>query len=115
MDARGVQRIFEKIQGMAETAEHVGARNAEMMQREPRLSDAAKAKLAPMYAEHALRLMKLYAALGLEICNVVQEEVEDDQARAQLELFRANLGSMNERAVLALRDIGTAKKLGKVE
>ena len=45
MDARGVQRLLEKILGMAETADHVGMRHAETMQREPRLSDAAKAKL----------------------------------------------------------------------
>lgn len=111
MDTRSVQRMFEKIQGMAETAEHVGARNAEMMQREPRLSDAAKTKLAPLYAEHAQRIAQLYAVLGLEICNVVQEELEDDPARAQLELFRANLGALNERAAAALRDLGMATKL----
>ncbi len=98
MDARGAQRLLEKIQGMAETAEHVRARSVEMMQREPRLSDAAKARLAPLYAEHARRLAELYAALGLEICAVVQNEVEDDQARGQLDLFRANFKSMRERA-----------------
>ena len=112
MDARGVQHLLEKILGMAETADHVGMRNAETMQREPRLSDAAKAKLAPLYAEHAQRIAQLYAVLGLEICNVVQGELEDDPARAQLDLFRANLTSMNERAAAALRDLGTATKLG---
>ena len=112
MDARGVQRLLEKIQGMAETADHVGMRNAEMLQREPRLSDAAKSLLAPLYAEHSHRQAQSYALLGLEICNVVQAELEDEQARALLELFRANLASMNERASAALRELGATAKLG---
>ncbi len=98
MDARAVQRLLEKIQGMAETAEHVGARSVEMMQREPRLSAAAKARLAPLYAEHARRLTELYAALGLEICAAVQDEMDDAPAGGQLDLFRANFRSMRERA-----------------
>jgi hypothetical protein len=112
MDARGVQRLLEKIQGMAETADHVGVRYTEMSQREPRLSDKAKALLASLYSEHAHRQAKSYASLGLEICNVVQPELDDDQARALLELFRANLASMNERAATVLRDLGTGAKLG---
>ena len=112
MDARGTQRLLDKIQGMAETAEHVGARNIEMMQREPRLSDATKARLAPLYAEHAQRQVRLYTALGLEICRIVQDELEDAPARGQLDLFRARLASMNERAAAALRDLGAAAKLG---
>ena len=112
MDARGVQRLLEKIQGMAETADHVGTRNAEMLQREPRLSQVAKESLLPLYAEHAQRQARSYALLGLEICNVVQAELEDDQGRALLELFRANLAGMNERAAAALRDLGPSAKLG---
>ena len=112
MDARGVQRLLEKIQGMAETADHVGMRNTDMLQREPRLSDGAKGLLAPLYAENAHRQARSYALLGLEICKVVQAELEDDQARALLELFRANLASMNERASTALRELGAAAKLG---
>ena len=112
MDARGVQRLLEKIQGMAETADHVGMRNAEMLQREPRLSDAAKARLVPLYAEHAHRQAQSYALLGLEICKAVQAELEDEQAHALLELFRTNLTSMNERASAALRELGAAAKLG---
>src|SRR5450756_1707675 len=100
MDARAVQRLLEKIQGMAETAEHVGARSVEMMQREPRLSDAAKARLVPLYAAHARRLTELYVALGLEICAVVEDEMDDAPARGQLDLFRANFRSMHERAGL---------------
>ncbi len=98
MDARAVQRLLEKIQGMAETADHVGARSVEMMQREPRLSDAAKARLAPLYAEHAGRLTELYVTLGLEICTVVEDEMDDAPARGQLDLFRASFRSMHERA-----------------
>ncbi|MDE3091171.1 MAG: hypothetical protein KGJ80_17515 [Chloroflexota bacterium] len=104
MDARGVQRLLEKTQGMAETAEHVGMRNAEMMQREPHLSAAAKAKLARLYREHALRVMKLYATLGLEICDTVRDELDDDPARGQLDLFRANFVSLTERAAASLRE-----------
>ncbi len=98
MDARGVQRLLEKIQGLAETSEHVGTRYSETMQREPRLSDTAKAQLARLYAEHAQRLTSVYAALGLGICDAVKDEVEDDQARGHLELFRANFESMKNRA-----------------
>ncbi len=100
MDGRAVQRLLEKIQGMAETAEHVGARSVEMMQREPRLSDAAKARLTPLYAAHARRLMQVYSTLGLEICSIVQDEMDDAPARGQLDLFRANFRSMHERAAL---------------
>ena len=100
MDGRAVQRLLEKIQGMAETAEHVGARSGEMMQREPHLSDAAKARLAPLYAAHARRLTELYVALGLEICAVVEDEMDDAPARGQLDLFRANFRSMHERVAL---------------
>jgi hypothetical protein len=112
MDARGVQRLLEKIQGLAETADHVGMRNAENLQREPRLSDDAKGKLVPLYSEHAQRQAKSYALLGLAICDIVQPELEDDQARALLELFRANLTLLNERSAAALRELGAGAKLG---
>ncbi len=112
LDARAVQRLLEKIQGMTETAEHVGMRSAEGIQREARLSDAAKAKLVPLYREHALRIMLLYARLGLAICDTAQNEMEDDVARGQLDLFRANFTSMAERAKESLaHEIGAAAKL----
>jgi hypothetical protein len=100
MDARGAQRLLEKIQGLAETAEQIGSRYVETMQREPRLSDAAKAKLTRLYVEHARRLTDVYAALGLEICDAVKDEAEDDQARGQLELFRANFETLRQRATV---------------
>ena len=112
MDARGVQRLLEKVQGMAETADHVGMRNNEMLQREPRLSDDAKKLLAPLYAEHAHRQAQSFALLGLQICDIVQAELEDAQARALLELFRTNLAGLNERAAAALRELGASAKLG---
>lgn len=112
MDARGVQRLLEKIQGMAETAGHVSVRYTEMAQREPRLSGGAKALLASLYSEHAHRQARSYALLGLEICAVVKSELDDDQALALLELFRANLASMNEQASAALRELGTGARLG---
>ncbi len=112
MDARGVQRLLEKIQGMAETAGHVSVRSTEMLQREPRLSDDAKAQIASLYLEHAHRQAKSFALLGLEICGVIRPELDDEQAHATLELFRANLVSINERASAALRKLGASGKLG---
>ena len=98
MDVRSTQRMLEKIQGLAETAEHVGARTWEMAQREPRLSDAAKARLEPLYRTHALRLMHLYCELGLQICATIENEMDDEMARGQLDLFRANFTAMKARA-----------------
>ncbi len=113
MDARGVQRTLEKIQGMAEGAEHVGERMAESIDHESRLSDHAKQQLKPLYREHSLRLMLLYAQLGAGICEVISEEAEDDTARGLVELFRANFSAMRDRAEDALhREIGAEAKLG---
>jgi hypothetical protein len=106
MDARGVQRLLEKIQGLAETADHVARRYVEAAQREPRLSDAAKANLARRYAEHARRLTDVYTALGLDLCDTVKDEAEDDQARGQLELFRANFQALRRRANLQQDESG---------
>lgn len=112
LDARAVQRLLEKIQGMTETAEHVGMRSGEGIQRELRLSDTAKAKLVLLYREHALRNMLLYARLGLVICDTLQDEMEDGVARGQLDLFRANFNSMAEHAKESFdHDIGAAAKL----
>lgn len=113
MDARGVQRLLEKTHALAESAEHVGQRNAETMQREPRLSDAAKSDLAPLYREHALRLTRLYCRLGLAICETLQGEAEDDAARGQLDLFRANLTSMDDRVSQSLADLTPTTRLGQ--
>ncbi len=113
MDARTVQRLLEKIQGMAETAEPVGARGSEAMQREPRLSDAAKSKLAPLYREQALRLMLLYADYGALICDTIRPEADDDTARGIVDLFHANFSAMADRAREKLRrEIGPQVKLG---
>jgi uncharacterized NAD(P)/FAD-binding protein YdhS len=113
MDARGVQRTLEKIRGMAESAEHVGDRMAESIDHESRLSDNAKQELKPLYREHSLRLMLLYAQLGARICEAISEEAEDDTARGLVELFRANFASMRDRAEDALhREIGSETKLG---
>ncbi len=113
MDARTVQRLLEKIQGMAETAEPVGARSAEAMQREPRLSEAAKKQLAPLYREHALRLMLLYADYGAAICDTIRPEADDDTARGIVDLFHGNFSAMADRARENLRrEIGADVKLG---
>ncbi len=112
MDARGVQRTLEKIQGMAETAEHVGMRMAEAIKREPGLSAPAKERLEPLYREHALRLMLHYASLGTAICQALEDQAEDNTARGLLDLFRANFASMRDRAQdLLRREIGGGAKL----
>jgi hypothetical protein len=110
MDARGVQRLLEKIYGMADTAEHVGSKNIETMQREPRVSDIAKRRLQSLYREHALRVQQLHSNLGLAICDAIQNEMEDDTARGQLDLMRANLQSLSEAAKAQLdADPSTAR------
>lgn len=116
MDARGVQRTLEKIQGMAESAEHVGLRMAESIDHEQRLSDLAKQQLRPLYREQSLRLMLLYAQLGVAICKVIGEEAEDGTAKGLVELFRANFSAMCGRAQDALRrEIGSEARLGREE
>ncbi len=113
MDARGVQRTLEKIRGMAESAELVGERMAQSVDHESRLSDLAKQRLKPLYREHSLRLMMLYAQLGTAICESIAEEAEDDTAHGLVELFRANFSSMCGRAEDGLRrEIGEEGKLG---
>ncbi len=113
MDARGVQRTLEKIRGMAESAEHVGERMGEAIDLESRLSDYAKQELKPLYREHSLRVMLVYAQLGLAICEAISEEAEDETARGLVELFRANFSAMRDRAEDALhREIGADAKLG---
>ncbi len=113
MDTRGVKRLLERIEGIADTAEHVGSKYIETMQHEPRLSSAAQERLALLYREHALRVMQLYSALGLSICDAVQRELDDDDARGQLDLMRTNFQAFNDRAREGLeRGIGEKAKLG---
>jgi hypothetical protein len=112
MDTRTVQRMLEKIQAMAETAEHVGMRSAEGMQREARLSEGSKKQLAPLYREHALRLMSLYSDLGARICETVRDEAEDETSRGLVDLFHANFSAMRDRARESLRrEFGADSKL----
>jgi hypothetical protein len=99
MDARGIRRLLEKTQGLAETAEQLGIRYGESIDREPRLSDAGKASLILLYAAHAQRLTLLYCQLGLQVCDALDGEAEDDAARGQLAMFRANFSSVQEKAV----------------
>ncbi|MBI4790225.1 MAG: hypothetical protein HY782_24590 [Chloroflexi bacterium] len=112
MDARTVQRLLEKLQALAESAEHLGAKSVEGMQREPRLSDDAKRRLTPLYREHALRLMLLYSQLGSAICDTVRDEAENNTARGILDLFHGNFAAMAERAREKLRrEFGDNPKL----
>jgi hypothetical protein len=97
MDARGVQRLLERIYGMADTADHVGSKNIETMQRE-RLRDETKAALATLYHVHALRVQQVHAGLGLAICDAILNDLDDDTARGALDLMRANLQSLHDAA-----------------
>lgn len=113
MDARGVQRLLERIQGLADTVEHVGSKYIETMQHEPRLSDDAKSKIAPLYREHALRLIQLHSTLGLAICDALKNEMDDENAAGQLDLMRANFQTFRDNAQASLsREIGEMAKLG---
>ena len=112
MDTRTVQRLLEKIQGLAETAEHLGAKTTETMQREPHLSEQAKNQLTPFYREHALRLMLQYSKLGSAICDTIRSEAENDTARGIVDLFHGNFAAMAERAQEKLRrEFGDDTKL----
>ncbi len=98
MDARGVQRLLEKIHGLAETATMVGAKTAEAMLHEPRLSDGLKHQLLLLYREEALRRTILSAALGLAICRALEPELDDAAARDRLEFFRVRFEALYENA-----------------
>ncbi len=111
MDARGVQRLLEKIRGMAESAEHVGAQMVENVQREARLSDETKRALASLYREHALRTMLAYSQLGANVCETVRGEADDNTARGLIDLFHANFAAMAARSQDTLRhEFGTNRR-----
>lgn len=102
MDARGIQRLLERIYGMADTADHVGSKSIETLEREPRLHDETKAALATLFREHAMRVQQLHSGLGLAICDAVQNDLDDDAARSMIDLMRANLQSLHDAATQAL-------------
>lgn len=91
MDARGVQRLLDKTWLMADSAMMVGAKTTEVALRDARLPDSVKAKLIPLYGEETLRRAMNYAGLGLALCRAIENEMDDDDARAQLESYRAQL------------------------
>jgi hypothetical protein len=112
MDARGAKRLLERIEGIADTAEHVGSKYVETMQHEPSLSPATQERLTLLYREHALRVMQLYSSLGLSICDAIERELDDENSRGQVDLMRANFRTFNDRARLGLeREIGAKAKL----
>lgn len=88
LDERGVQRLFEKLLGLAETASDVGLKSAETMLRTANLSDSTKARLIPLYQVEARERALAHARLGLQICAAVENELTDDAARVALERFR---------------------------
>ncbi len=98
MDARGVQRLLDKTFGLAETAMTVGGKTTEVALRDARLSDAVKRKLIPLYGEEALRRTLNYTGLGLALCRAIENEMDDDAARAQLEFYRMRFQEIYEQA-----------------
>ena len=98
MDERSVQRLLEKVHGLAETATTVGAKTAETMLREPHLSDRVKQQLSLLYREEALRRTMLSAALGLAICRILERELDDASARDRLEFYRPRFQALHENA-----------------
>lgn len=107
MDARGVQRLLERLYGMADTAAHVGSKNIEAVNRE-HLRDETKAGVISLYQVHALRVQEMHSALGLAICDAVVNDLDDDAARGALALMRANLQSLHDQAMINL-DLKTQK------
>lgn len=98
LDARGVQRLLEKLLGLAETASAVGMKSAEMMIRTANLSDATKAKLIPLYQREARERARGHARLGLAICAAIENELSDDAARNEWEKFRAAFQTIYDEA-----------------
>lgn len=91
MDARGVQKLLDKTFLMADSAMSVGGKMAEVAMRDLRLPDGVKASLLPLYGEEALRRTLNYAGLGLALCRAVENHLDDDAARVQLESYRTRL------------------------
>lgn len=98
MDARGVQRLLDKTFLMADSAMSVGGKTAEVALRDSRLPEAVKQKLIPLYGEEALRRTMNYAGLGLALCRVIENELDDDAARQQLEFYRVRFEAIYARA-----------------
>ncbi len=99
LDGRGVQRLLEKLLGLAETATDVGMKSAEVMLRTANLSDTTKAKLLPLYQNEARARARGHARLGLDLCAAVEDELADAGARAELERFRAAFHLIHEQAM----------------
>lgn len=113
MDERSVQRLLEKVHGLAETATAVGAKAAEMMLREPQLSDRVKQELSLLYREEALRRSMLSASLGLAMCRTLEPELKDASARDRLEFYRVRFQALHENAEVELeKEIADSGRLG---
>jgi hypothetical protein len=102
MDARGVQRLLEKTFGLAETALTVGYKTTETTLRDARLPEPVKARLIPLYGEEALRRTLNYAGLGVALCRVISDEMDDAAAHSQLEYYRVRFEALYANARTAL-------------
>jgi hypothetical protein len=100
MDARGVTRLLDKTFGLADTALTVGAKTTDAALRDARLPDEIKARLIALYGEEAVRRTLNYAGLGLAICRLIENDLDDEAAREQLEFYRIRLQAIHERARL---------------
>jgi hypothetical protein len=111
MDARGVERLLDKTYGMADTAVAAGAKTIEGIARDARLSDVVKTKLIPLYREESLRRALNYAGLGLAVCRTVEQELDNDAARARLEFYRRGLAAIYTQTQDALREFADSRAL----
>lgn len=111
MDVRGVDRMLEKMYGMADTALSAGAKTIEGIVRDARVSDHAKRQLIPLFRREAAHRTLTYAHLGLAVCDVLESETDDAPARTRLEFYRAGFQSIQTRAHPELAESSAGRAL----
>lgn len=104
MDVRGIDRMLEKTFGMADTAQSAGAKTIETIVRDARISDRAKRQLIPLFRQDAANRTLTYANLGLAVCQVLESEMDDPDARARLEFYRVGFQTLRARAQTDLQE-----------
>lgn len=109
MDVRGIDRVLEKTFGMADTAQSAGAKTIETIVRDARISDRAKRQLIPLFRQEAANRTLTYANLGLAVCQVLESETDDRDARARLEFYRAGFRTIQARAQTASQEIANGR------
>lgn len=87
LDARGVQRLLERVLGLAETSALVGDKTVEGVRRDSRLSEETRERMAQLYRREARERTRSYARLGLALCEALGPELADEGARLELQRF----------------------------